>query len=204
MRLLPREEKFFVDFQNQARTICQAAQELSDAVKGGNTHMMEAARHIRTLEQKGDELIHDIVRRLNQTFLTPLDPEDIHSLASHMDDLLDGIEEVAHCLVAYKVEPIPEPVVELADIIRTAAESVSRAIDALAHHTPMMEHCIEINRLEDVADEAYRRAVADLFSGAHDALSVIKLKEIYDALEMTTDRCEDVADVLQAVLVKNG
>ena len=204
MRLLPRDEKFFVDFQNQAKTICQAAEELASAVKGGNSLMVEAAKHIRSLEQKGDELIHDVVRRLHQTFLTPLDPEDIHSLASHMDDILDGIEEVAHCLVAYKVEPIPPPVVELADLIRSSAESVSRAIDALAGHKSMMEHCIEINRLEDVADETYRRAVADLFSGAYDALSVIKLKEIYDALELTTDRCEDVADVLQAVLVKNG
>jgi uncharacterized protein Yka (UPF0111/DUF47 family) len=121
-----------------------------------------------------------------------------------MDDVLDGIEEVAHCLVAYRVEPIPPTVVELVGLIRSCAESMAKAIDALAHQKPMIDHCIEINRLEDAADEIYRKAVTDLFQNGVDALQVIKLKEIYDTLEMTTDRCEDVTDVLQSVLVKNS
>lgn len=201
---MPREEKFYVDFQNQVKVICEAAGVLLDATQEGNSHMTEAARRIRILEQKGDELIHDVVKRLNSTFITPLDPEDIHSLASHMDDVLDGIEEVAHCLVAYRVEPIPPPVVELAAVIKSCAESMAKAIDALAHQKPMIDHCIEINRLEDSADVIYRKAVTELFQDGVDPLKVIKLKEIYDTLEMTTDRCEDVTDVLQSVLVKNS
>jgi predicted phosphate transport protein (TIGR00153 family) len=204
MRLLPREEKFYVDFQNQAKVICQAATELRDAVKHGNSQMTEAAKRIRSLEQKGDELIHDVLKRLNSTFITPIDPEDIHSLASHMDDVLDGIEEAAHCLVAYKVEPVPAPVIELAELIKSCADVMAKAIDAMALQKPMMDHCIEINRLEDSADEVYRKAVAALFEPGADALHVIKMKEIYDALEATTDRCEDVTDVLQSVVVKNS
>jgi predicted phosphate transport protein (TIGR00153 family) len=204
MRLLPRDEKFFVDFQNQVKVISEAAQVLEDAVRLGNSHVNEAATRIRVLEQKGDELIHDVLKRLHQTFITPLDPEDIHFLASHLDDVLDGIEEAAHCLVAYRVEPIPASVVELAAIIRACADSIVKAMDALAKSKPMQDHCIEINRLEDKADEIYRVAVAELFGGAYQALEVIKLKEIYDALEATTDRCEDVADVLQSVMVKNS
>lgn len=204
MRLLPREEKFYVDFQNQAKVICDAARELQSAVRQGNSHMAEAAKRIRIMEQKGDEIIHDVLKRLNSTFITPIDPEDIHSLSSHMDDVLDGIEEAAHCLVAYRVEPIPPPVVELAALIGSCAESMAKAIDAMARNKPMIDHCIEINRLEDSADEVYRRAVVELFDSGADALHVIKLKEIYDTLEMTTDRCEDVTDVLQSVLVKNS
>jgi predicted phosphate transport protein (TIGR00153 family) len=204
MRLLPREEKFYVDFQNQAKVICDAAAELREAVLQGNSRMADAAKRIRILEQKGDELIHDVVKRLNSTFITPLDPEDIHSLASHMDDVLDGIEEVAHCLVAYRVEPIPPAVIEMVALIGSCSESIAKAIDALARNKPMIDHCIEINRLEDSADEVYRKAVAELFESGADPLQIMKLKEIYDTLEMTTDRCEDVTDVLQSVLLKNG
>ena len=204
MRLLPREEKFFVDFQNQVKVISEAAKVLEEGVKAGNSHMVEAAKRIRVLEEKGDEVIHDILKRLHQTFITPLDPEDIHSLATHLDDVLDGIEEVAHCLVAFRVEPIPAPVIELAAVLRTCAASLAKAIDALAHSKPMLEHCIELNRLEGKADEIYRVAVAELFSGAHEAMEVIKLKEIYDAMEWTADCCEDVADTLQNVMVKNS
>jgi uncharacterized protein Yka (UPF0111/DUF47 family) len=121
-----------------------------------------------------------------------------------MDDVLDGIEEVAHCLVAYKVEPIPPPVMELAEVIKNCADVMAKAIDAMALQRPMIDHCIEINRLEDTADEIYRLAVAALFEHGTDPLYVIKMKEIYDALELTTDRCEDVTDVLQSVLVKNS
>lgn len=204
MRLLPREEKFYVDFQNQVKVICEAAKVLEDGVKAGNSHMADAAKRIRVLEEKGDEVIHDILKRLHQTFITPLDPEDIHSLASHLDDVLDGIEEAAHCIVAFRVEPIPAPVIELAAILRTCAASLQKAIDALTDGQPMVEHCIELNRLEGKADEIYRIAVAELFSGNYQALEVIKLKEIYDAMESTADCCEDVADTLQSVMVKNS
>jgi uncharacterized protein Yka (UPF0111/DUF47 family) len=113
MRFLPREEKFFSLFLDQVNIICESAALLLEGARAGNTHLAESAVRIRNLEQKGDEIIHDIFRRLNQTFITPLDPEDIHSLSSHLDDVLDGVEDAAHRMVSYHIEPIPPTVVEL-------------------------------------------------------------------------------------------
>ena len=204
MRLLPREEKFFTDFINQVNNIDHASRVLLDAVKAGNSHLSIAATTIRSLEQKGDEMIHDILTRLNSTFITPLDPEDIHSIASHLDDIMDGIEETAHCLVAYRVEPIPPTVPELCHVIIQCSQALHKAFEALSKDQPMGEHCIEVNRLEDLADNLTRKAISDLFQSEKDPIALIKLKEIYETLEATIDFCEDVADVLQGVLVKNS
>jgi uncharacterized protein Yka (UPF0111/DUF47 family) len=121
-----------------------------------------------------------------------------------LDDVLDGIEEVAYCLVAYKVEPIPAGIQELAGQLVSCSNEMQKAFEALSKDQPMVTHCIEINRLEDAADEVYRAAVSHLFNNEKDPIAVIKLKEIYDNLETATDRCEDVADVLQGVIVKNS
>jgi len=206
MRLLPREEKFYLYFQEQARIISDAAARLLDGVKHGNAHLAAAALQIQTLEQKGDDLIHEVLTRLNQTFITPIDPEDIHALASHLDDVLDGIEESAHRMVAYRLNPIPPTVIEFAEIVVSCAKSLEQAFDALANdgHGNLLEYCIEINRLEHVADELGRAAVADLFQNEKDPIELIKRKEIYEVLEKTTDFCEDVADALQEIVVKNS
>lgn len=189
---------------DQVKIIIEASQVLKEGVHGGPEQMASAATRIRSLEQRGDELIHDVVNRLNSTFITPLDPEDIHSLASHLDDVLDGIEETAHCLVAYKVEKIPQVLEEMCGIVIACAEELRKAFEALSENKPMVEQCIEINRLEDTADELFRRAISALFDNEQNPITVIKLKEIYETLEQTTDRCEDVADVLQGVVVKNS
>jgi predicted phosphate transport protein (TIGR00153 family) len=204
MRLLPREEKFFALFTKQVKIIEEAAKLLYDGVKSGNSHIATAASQIQELEHKGDEIIHDIFKRLNQTFITPLDPEDIHSLSSHLDDVLDGIEDAAHRIVSYRLEPIPPVVLKLAGIVYDMAKALSKAIEALNTSKLILEHCIEINRLEDEADGVVRQAISDLFSNVTDPILLIKQKEIIEFLEYTTDRCEDVADVLQGVAVKNS
>jgi uncharacterized protein len=204
MRFLPRQEKFYESFLGQVRLISEASGVLLDAVRIGNSDLARAAVRIQQLEHEGDEIIHDIFTRLNQTFITPLDPEDIHSLSSRLDDVLDGIEDAAYRMVAYRLEPIPPTVVELCQIVRDCALSLEKAFEALDKDQHMLEHCIEVNRLEDYADQLVRRAVADLFQQETDPIALIKQKEIYEFLEDTTDRAEDVADVLQSVVVKNS
>jgi predicted phosphate transport protein (TIGR00153 family) len=204
MRILPREEKFFALFLDQAKLISHAARVLLEGAQAGNTQMEAASAKIVRLEQEGDDIIHDIFTKLNQTFITPLDPEDIHKVASHMDDVLDGIEEASHRMVAYRLTEIPPTVVELCKIINVCADALLKAFEALNVNQPFQEHCIEINRQEDIADHLVRRAVAELFSTEKDPIRLIKLKEVYEFLEATTDCCEDVTDVLQNVVVKNS
>jgi predicted phosphate transport protein (TIGR00153 family) len=204
MRLLPREEKFFELFETQVQIISEAARLLAEGVKASPSRMAEAAAQIVNLEHRGDDVTHDIFLRLNQTFLTPLDPEDIHALASALDDVLDGIEESAHRLVVYRVEPVPPTVVTACDTIALCAAAMSRAFKALPRTQGVVEHCIEINTREDEVDVLVRGALGELFRSETDPLRLIKLKEIYDSLEETADRCEDVADVLQNVVVKNS
>ncbi len=204
MRLLPRTEKFFHFFIEQADLIQQAAVIFRKAVENGAGSLHEAEVAIARLEQKGDEIIHEVFTRLNQTFITPLDPEDIHSLASHMDDVLDAMEEAAHRIVAYKIDCIPPAVVQVAHILENCAGVLQKAFAALAEDKPLLEHAIEINRLEDQADHLIRAAIADLFETERDPITLIKLKEIYEYLELATDYCEDVADALLNVIVKNG
>ena len=204
MRILPREEKFYHFFNDQASLILQAACLLNRSVREGAPALKKAAVEISRLESKGDEIIHEIFTKLNQTFITPLDPEDIHSLGSHLDDVLDAIEDSVHRLVAYKIDPIPPPMIEICGIIESCAVSLQKSFRALGDDQPMLEHCIEINRLEDQTDQIVRLRIAELFDTETDAIRVIKLKEIYEYLELTTDNCEDVADSLQNVVVKNS
>jgi len=204
MRLLPREDKFFEYFLQQVNFICQASALLVEGAAAGNAHLASAAHQIRAIEEQADTVIHEIYSHLNSTFITPLDPEDIHSLSSHLDDVIDGIEDSVHRMLAYKIEPIPSTVVELCRLVQGCGAAIQLAFEALAKGKPLMNHCIEVNRLEEAADQLGRDAVADLFQNEKDPIRVMKLKEIYEFLEQTTDYCEDVADALQNVKVKNS
>jgi predicted phosphate transport protein (TIGR00153 family) len=204
MRLLPREEKFYHLFQKQVDIISEASRLLLDGVRTGNARLAAAATEINLLEHKGDEVIHEIFTRLNQTFITPLDPEDIHNISTSLDNVLDGIEDTAHRLVAYHLESVPPTMIVLAEHVASCAKSLRAAFVALEKNGPIMEHCIEINRLENEADRIGRSAVADLFNKEKDPITLFKLKEVYDFFEGTVDCCEDVADVLQNVVVKNS
>lgn len=204
MRLLPREEKFYHLFHRQVEIISEAARLLLDGARSGNSRLAGAATEITVLEHKGDEVIHEVFNRLNQTFITPIDPEDIHAIASALDNVLDGIEDTSHRLVAYKIDPIPAVMVTLAEMVAACAKEMQAALTQLEKNGATMQHCIEINRIENEADRIGRSAVADLFNNEKDPIRVIKLKEVFDYLEATVDSCEDVADVLQNVVVKNS
>jgi len=205
MKLLPREEKFFALFLKQVENISEASRLMLEGARAGNSQLAKASEQIKALESKGDEITHDIFTRLNQTFITPLDPEDIQALSVSLDNVLDGIEDAAHRMVAYHVEPITPTILELCEIVGQCATTLHKAFEALDQKLDkVMEHCIEINRLENEADKVVRKAVAELFRNEKDPIVLIKLKEVYDFLEATTDYCEDVADTLQTVVVKNG
>src|SRR5687767_12567578 len=204
MRLLPREAKFYHLFQKQVDLIAEASRLLLEGMKMGNARMASAATDITVLENRGDDVIHEIFTRLNQTFITPIDPEDIHNVSSALDDVLDGIEDTSHRLVSYRIDPIPESMVTLAESVAQCAKSLQAAIEALEKDGPILTHCIEINRLENEADRVGRSAVADLFTKETNPITLIKLKEVYEFFEATIDSCEDVADVLQNVVVKNS
>jgi predicted phosphate transport protein (TIGR00153 family) len=204
MRLLPREEKFYHLFLKQVEIISEASRLLLEGVRIGNARLMSAATEISVLEHKGDEVIHEIFTRLNQTFITPLDPEDIHNISSALDNVLDGVEDTAHRLISYRINPVPPTMVTLAEIVSSCSKAFTKAFEALERGGPIMEHCIEINRLENEADGIGRAAVADLFDKEKDPFTLIKLKEVYEFFENTIDSCEDVADVLQNVVVKNS
>jgi len=204
MRLLPREEKFYHLFHKQAEIISEAARLLLDGVRSGKARMAVVATEISVLEHRGDEVIHEVFKRLNQTFITPIDPEDIHNISSALDNVLDGIEDTSHRLVSYRIDPVPPNMVTLAEIVGTCSKAVQAAVDAMEKNGGTMEHCIEINRLENEADRIGRSAVVELFDNETDPIRLIKLKEVYEFFEATIDSCEDVADVLQNVVVKNS
>lgn len=204
MRLLPREEKFHDLFHSQVTLILDAARTLAAAVKSGPAAMPAAAAHIDGVERQGDQLVIELFRRLNKTFITPLDPEDIQQLGSHLDNILDYLENVVHCLDAYEIDPIPTPIAGLADLIVQCAGELEKALLALSRNEPILDYCLAINRLEEDADLVHRRAVAGLFREVKDPILIIKCKEILDLLENTADACEDASDVLQTVAVKNS
>ncbi len=204
MKLLPREDKFFDYFHQQIDFICQASNLLVEGAAAGKAHLASVAHQIRAIEEQADTVIHEIYTHLNSTFITPLDPEDIHSLSSHLDDVIDGIEDSVHRMLAYRIEPIPSTVVELCRLVQSCGVALRLAFESLAKGQPFMSHCIEVNRLEEAADQLGRTAVEDLFQNEKDPVRIIKLKEVYEFLEQTTDYCEDVADALQNVQVKNS
>lgn len=165
--------------------------------------MCQISKRMEALERNGDELTHRLFDRLRQTFITPFDPEDIQSLASALDNVLDSIEDATFRIVAYRIDPVPPQAIELARMVAHSCTSIDKALQALEEKRSVMEDCIEVNRLEDEADAVERTMLADLFASATDAISLIKLKDLYEILESATDRCEDVADVIQNIAVKN-
>jgi predicted phosphate transport protein (TIGR00153 family) len=161
------------------------------------------ANAIKEIEHQGDQVTHEIVRRLNTTFITPIDREDIHDLATHLDDVLDFIEAVAERLVVYRIKEVTSPARALADVIMQTAQAMDRAIKCLRTMDPgFHEHAVEVNRLENSADRLLRESLAALFEESVDPIEVIKWKEIYETMETVTDRCEDVANVIEGIILK--
>jgi uncharacterized protein Yka (UPF0111/DUF47 family) len=168
------------------------------------TNLSTLQQEIKNLEHQGDELTYEIVSTLNRTFVTPFDHEDIYALAAGLDDILDYIEEIADTTNLYGITTIPEPARELARLLVQAVEQLEQAIGKLESRKGGEEHGTEIHRLEDVGDSTARHAIAELFSGHLPPLEVIKLKDLYVLLEDALDRCEQVANVLEGIVVKNA
>jgi predicted phosphate transport protein (TIGR00153 family) len=202
-RLVPRDESFFALFVRQAQNIETAADALHDLVTNYDG-ISDKARRIRDLEHEGDEITHEVMRRLNTVFVTPLDHEDIHRLTSLLDDVLDHMDAASDLFILHKIEtPLPQMKAQ-ADVLVEATRTVREAFETLPKYSRLAPYWIEINRLENEGDRVYRQAVADLFAGDYRAFDVLKWKDIIDELEAAIDRVEDVADALEAIALKNS
>ncbi len=200
-RMFRRTDKFFDMFIEAARNIHQGArvfQQMLEDFHGTD----EQWRAVEEYEHEGDKITHRILRTLHQTFITPADREGIHKLTSALDDVIDLVEASAARMAMYRVtKPTPEAV-RLAGIIVRCTDRIVRGVTALPRFEFIQEHCIEINRLENEADEVARTAIAALFLGDVPPIEVIKWKEIYETMETATDRCEDVANLLEEISLK--
>ncbi|HEY7291463.1 MAG TPA: DUF47 family protein [Vicinamibacterales bacterium] len=203
LRLIPREERFYTDFQALADELKRGARLLEDMI-ASDRPVWDKAEEIKEVEHKCDFLTHEIIQRLNRTFVTPLDREDIYGLARSLDDVMDAIDASATLIRLYRLDRVRFGARELAQIITTCTGQVRLALEALEHNKPLITHAVEINRLENEADRIHQQAVSRLFEDEHDPLTVMKWKETLDFLEDATDRCEDVANVLEGVMVKHG
>ena len=202
-RLLPREETFYADFIAMADQLKVGAR-LLEEMFATEPPIADKAHEIKEVEHKCDFLTHEIIQRLNKTFVTPIDREDIHSLARTLDDVMDAIDNAASLVPLYRIDRVRFGARELAKIISASTNVVRDAVMALEKHSGVLECAVEINRLENEADRVHQKAVGQLFDEESNPIAVMKWKEILDLLEDATDRCEDVANLLENVVVKHS
>jgi len=202
-RLIPREEKFFDDFVALAEQIRKGAA-LLDEMMAPTKPIWDKADEIKEIEHKCDYITHEVIQRLHRTFVTPLDREDIHTLARTLDDVMDAIDASAAVVRLYQIDVVRADARELARLVSLSSEQVVTAMKALQRSSGISESVVEINRLENEADRVHQNALRRLFEEERDPIVVIKWKEILDFLEVATDRCEDVANVLEGVVVKHA
>ncbi len=199
--LFPREEDFFVLFRKQAALVRQGCTDLQAMVERFDD-LEGRARRLKEVEHQGDLVTHELYERLNRTFITPLEREDIHDLASGLDDVLDAAEAIGSRLVLFHITGTTQPAVRLAQILTQSSVQIEQAVDHLKDLKNLMGFTVEINRLENEADTISREAMADLFTGRHELIDVLRWKEIYGRLEGAADRCEDVANTIEAIVLK--
>ncbi len=203
-RILPRDQEFFVLFEKASQNILDGAELLKELLDNFDD-VREKARQIEEIEHKGDTFTHELVKKLNTTFITPIDREDILNLASAIDDVIDLIHAAATRLSLYKVSEVTPQAKELGFLILKATRELHRGISRLSTQmSEVYEHCVEVNSLENEADRVCRDAIAYLFEHEKDPIAVLKWKEIYETLETATDRAEDAANVLESVALKNA
>jgi uncharacterized protein len=202
-RLIPREEKFFADFTTLADRIVSGAT-LLERMLASDPPSWDTALQIKQVESECDALTHNIIQRLNSTFVTPIDREDIHALAKSLDDVMDAIDAAAAVTRRYRMAQLRYGARELASLTWQSAMQVKVAVEALERRKEVHQLAVEVNRLENAADDIHDEALRRLFEEEKDAITVIKWKEVLDLLEEATDRCEDCANVLEGVVVKHG
>jgi hypothetical protein len=208
-RLLPRETSFFDFFEQHADVLVRGTQVFAGLFEPG-ANIAEITGKVRALEHEADQITHKCVEALHKTFITPIDRDDIHRLITRLDDVMDYIEAAAERITLYEITEMTTDARDLADVLVRAAKDVQVALRGLRNlkdSKQILQKCIDINRLENEADDILRSAVARLFKDVKDAkdvINVIKWKEIYENLENATDRCEDVANTIEGVVLEHG
>ncbi|PSK97570.1 hypothetical protein CLV30_12262 [Haloactinopolyspora alba] len=203
MRLSPRDTVFFDLFAATAANVREGVGLLSEALDSAADRSAIAER-LKEVEHHGDEHTHEIVRRVNSTFVTPFDREDIYRLSGGLDDVLDDVEAALDLMVLYRVGDLPSGVGDLVDVLDRAAELTAEAMTRLRSVDELSDYWIEVNRLENQADQTYRRLLATIFSGEYDALTVHKLKDVIDTMEAAVDGFETVANIVEQIAVKGS
>lgn len=202
-RLMPRDGDFFALFQKQAENIVSGAQAFTKMLEH-YTGVPEQVQTIKAIEHQGDEITHMIFRKLNQTFITPFDREDMHELCSTMDDVIDLIDAASSRFVLYRVDSVRPGTIELTKVLGAATLELSAAIHAMESPDKALHCIIEINRLENESDRICRTLIAQLFEEEKDPVQIIKWKEIFEVIETAVDKCEDVSNVIESVILKNA
>lgn len=204
LRLTPRENVFYELFTASANNLLEGAHALEELVSASRGERDALAKQLRDLEHVGDDRTHSILRAVNSTFVTPFDREDIYRLASRLDDVMDYFEAAGDLIVLYDLEILPLEMHRMTEILVRGAELTAGAMPRLKSPTNLSDYWIEINRLENQADQVYRRLLAHLFSGEYDAITVLKLKEVVDTLERAADGFEHVANTIETIAVKES
>jgi len=206
MRLLPHDASFFAHFEHQGKKTVEGCRAFLEMVEQP-TDLEARAERVKQIEHECDEITHAVVEGLHKTFITPIDRNDIYRLITKMDDIMDYVEAAADRLALYEIGTMTKEVGDLARCLVSSAEHVLGAVSSirdLGKPNGILQHCIEINRLENVADGILRSALARLFREEKDPIAVIKWKEIYETLESATDRCQDVANIVEGVVLENS
>jgi len=200
--LIPRDNSFFAMFSAMSDNLIAGARTLVDLF-ANYEDVEKQIEQIHRIEREGDELTHAILTKLNQTFITPFDREDIHELASKLDDVLDFVNAAGARIVMYRITTPPPAAGELAAIILRQCQELQKAVSLMQKNGNILVHCVEINRLENEADQVSQQAIAGLFEHEKDPINLIKIKELLEFLERATDKAEDVANVLETVVLKS-
>lgn len=203
VRLVPRETKFYDMFAEMSANLTDGARLMVEILRDFRD-VPARVQKLKDIEHRGDDMTHEVITRLNQTFITPFDREDIHKLASSLDDVLDFLNSAGDRLVLYKIHSAPPEAQRLAELIVKQCEQLHDAVKNLDKHDHVLEHCVEINRLENEADSVSRAAIGRLFDQERDPITLIKLKELFEVLETATDKAEDAANVLESVVLKSA
>jgi predicted phosphate transport protein (TIGR00153 family) len=203
LNFLPREEQYFDLFVQMTLYISEAARELKEMMADKNHNYQEYSQRIKGLEHACDELTHNVATRLNKSFITPFDREDIYTMSGALDDIVDLIDDAARAIVIFDVHETTDYAREFAEVIERMAEQLREIVSILRKPKNITQRLVEIHRLENEGDDIYHAAIADLFHEEHDPLTVLKWKEIYEKLEAAVDRCENVANIIESVIIKH-
>jgi predicted phosphate transport protein (TIGR00153 family) len=202
-RIKPTDETFYDLFARSARHLVEGARLLGEVVEENSDREAKAAE-MKDAEHRCDEVTHDTIRRVNSTFVTPFDREDIYRLAAALDDVMDDMEAAADYIYLYRIEELPPGAVEQVEVLRKAADLTAEAMPRLRAMRDLEEYWIEINRLENLGDQIYRKSLARLFSGEYDPLTVMRYKDVVEQLEAAIDAFETVANIVEQIAVKES